>query len=221
MTSVQVRELVATDRRDVASAAALHMALFQTMGPMAHLGEFFVGRFCYSILMRDGLMRAAICEVEGRPAGLIAYTARSLTFHRTAIRDHWLYVAWLVALSVLRDPRVLLRLPKAARLMMSRRTEQRLGCDPVAEVLAIGVLPEFRSSAFVHRTGRRIGDMLFRHAATYFRRTGLEQIRMIVDADNRAALLFYHRLGARFEPYEQAHVPSVLVWVDTNGHVPA
>jgi ribosomal protein S18 acetylase RimI-like enzyme len=181
---------------------------------MAQLGELFLRRFCYSMLIADGLMRAAICEADGRPAGLVAYTTRSVTFHRIALRQRWPRVAWLVALSVLRDPRVLLRLAKAAWLMASRRGEARsLGEDPSAEVLAIGVLPGFRNLP--------VADQLLAHAAAHFRREGLSRMRMIVDADNRAALLFYHRLGARFEPYRQAGVPSMLVWLDVAEPAPA
>lgn len=212
----EIREVRTDDPRAVATAARLHLLLFQNMGPMAQLGELFLRRFCYSLLLDDGLMRAALCEVDGRPAGLIAYTDRSITFHRAALRRHWLRVVWLVVLSVLREPRVLWRLVKAARLMASRRGEVRLGEDPMAEVLALGVLPAFRSPDFTRRTNLRVADVLLAHAANYFRRRGLEQIRMIVDADNRAVQLLYHRFGARFETYEQAGVPSLLVWLDLN-----
>jgi ribosomal protein S18 acetylase RimI-like enzyme len=216
-----IREVLPHNQRDVAWAARLHLELFRNMGPMAQLGELFLRRFCYSMLLQDGLMRAALCEVDGKPAGLIAYTDRSITFHRAAWQRRWPYVAWLVVLSVLRNPRVLPRLFKAARLMSSRRGEVRLGDDPMAEVLAIGVLADYRSPEFIHRTSLRIADLLLAHAAARFRQVGLTRMRMIVDADNRAALLFYHRLGARFEPYEQAGVPSTLVWLDTNGQAPA
>jgi ribosomal protein S18 acetylase RimI-like enzyme len=217
----EIRQVLAHNPRDTAWAARLHLQLFRDMGPMAQLGELFLRRFCYSLLVQDGLMRAALCEVDGQPAGLIAYTDKSITFHRAAWQRRWPYVAWLVGLSVLRDPRVLPRLVKAARLMSSRRGEVRLGEDPMAEVLAIGVLPEYRSPQFLRRTGLKIADLLLAHAATEFRQLGLAQMRMIVDADNRAALLFYHRLGARFERYEQAGVPSTLVWLATNGRTPA
>lgn len=210
----RLREVDPDNAEDVASASRLHLELFGNMGPMAQLGELFMRRFCYTVLLRDGLMRAALCEVDGRPAGLVAYTARSITFHRTAMRNHWGYVAFLVVLSILRQPRLLLSVPRAVRLMFARRGERSLGHDPTAEVVALGVLPEFRSPAFVRRMRLHVGELLLSHAKAYFQRSGLKRMRMIVDAGNRPTLLFYHRLGAHLEPYEQAVVPSVHVWFD-------
>jgi ribosomal protein S18 acetylase RimI-like enzyme len=106
------------------------------------------------------------------------------------------------------------RLLKALWLMCSRRAELHLGEDPLGEVLAIGVLPEYRTPGFVRRTGLRIGAALVAHVAAHLRRAGVERMRMVVEADNKPALLFYHQLGGRFEPYEHAGEPMVQVWFD-------
>jgi ribosomal protein S18 acetylase RimI-like enzyme len=209
----RLREVDPADPQDVAAVARLHLVLLGH-GPMARLGELFLRRFCYTVLVRDGLLRAALFEVGGRPAGFVAYTSRSITFHRRAIRRHAAYVAWLIALSVLRDPRLLPRLLKAVRLMFSRRAELRLGQDPLGEVLAIGVLPEYRTPQFVQRTALRIGEELIAHVVAYCQRVGVERMRMVVEAHNKPALLFYHRLGGRFEPYEHAGEPMIQVWLD-------
>ena len=208
-----IREIDPANRRDVAAITGLHLRLLGH-GPMARLGELFLRRFCYGVLLRDDLMRAALFEVDGRPAGFVAYTSRSITFHREAVRRHWAYVAWLIALSVLCDPRLMARLLKAVRLMFSRRAELDLGRDPLGEVLAIGVLPDYLTPEFVRRTGVRIGDELVAHAASSFRRAGVDRMRMVVEAHNKPALFFYHRLGARFEPYEHAGEPMMHVWFD-------
>src|SRR5438093_6667712 len=181
---------------------------------MARLGERFLRRFCYGVLLRDGLMRAALFEVDGSPAGFVAYTSRSITFHRQAIGRHWAYVAWLIALSVICDPRLVARLLKALRLMFSRRAELSLGRDPLGEVVGIAVLPEYLTPEFVRRTGVRIGDEPVAHAAAALRRAGVDRMRMVVEARNKPALLFYHRLGGRFEPYEHAGEPMMHVWFD-------
>ncbi len=201
------------DRRDVAAISGLHLALLGH-GPMARLGELFLRRFCYTVLLRDGLMRATLFEVEGRPAGFVAYTSRSISFHRHALRRHWAYVAWLIGLSVVREPRLVARLLKAVWLMLSRRAELRLGDDPLGEILAIGVLPDYRTPPFVRRTGLRIGEELVAHVAADLRRAGVQRLRMVVEAHNKPALLFYHRLGGRFEPYAHAGEPMVQVWFD-------
>ncbi|MBI3029540.1 MAG: GNAT family N-acetyltransferase [Candidatus Rokubacteria bacterium] len=209
----RLREIDPTRREDVATITRLHQVLLE-WGPMARLGELFLRRFCYTVLLRDGLMRAALFEVDGRPAGFVAYTDRSITFHRQAIRRHWAYAAWLIALSVLRAPRLVPRLLRAVWLMFSRRAELHLGQEPLGEVLAIGVLPEYRTPHFVRRTALRIGEALIAHVVAYLQRVGVDRMRAVVDAPNKPALLFYHQLGGRFEPYERAGEPMVQVWFD-------
>jgi len=211
----EIREVVPDNRRDIATVAKLHIALFQDMGPVAQLGELFVRDYCYRALIRTGLIWAALYEVDGQPAGMIAYTDCSISFHRSAIRQHWLYIGWLLALSLVRAPSMVMRLPKAVRLMLSRRAEDRvIGEDPLAEVLAVGVLPEYRSTQFIRRTGLRIGDELQEYVIDFFRHAGLKTVRMVVDAANTTALVFWHRVGGRFEPYEHGGVPSVQIWLD-------
>jgi ribosomal protein S18 acetylase RimI-like enzyme len=203
-----MREVDPGCKEDLRELSRLHMKLLGH-GPMAQLGEFFLRRFCYTVLIEEGLLRAALFETEGRPAGFIAYTPWSITFHRRAIRKHWLYVGFLVVVSFLRDSRLLRPFVKALRLMVSRRSEITLGSDPLGEIVAIGVLPEFRTASFVRQTGLRISEELVEYAALYFRRAGIDTMRMIVEASNRPALLFYNSLGARFEPYEQMGEPMI------------
>jgi ribosomal protein S18 acetylase RimI-like enzyme len=208
-----IREIDPDNTQDVSTITRLHLDLLGH-GPMARLGELFLRRFCYTVLVRSGLMKAAIYEVGGQPAGFIAYTDKSITFHRRAIKKHVFRVIYLMALSIIREPRVILRLPKAIHLMFSRREELDLAEDPLAEVLAIGVLAEYSKPGFILKRGFRISEELFEHAVVYFREAGLDRMRMVVEKDNKPALLFYHSLGARFEQYEHAGDPMVHVWFD-------
>lgn len=201
------------DRVRVAEIARLHKELLD-FGPMARLGERFLRDFCYTVLVRDGLMQAVLCEVAGEPAGFVVYTSRAHTFHRTAIRRHLLQVAWLGLRSALTDTRPLARLAEAAKTMFARRSEPPAEKDPSAEVLAIAVKPRFSSPEFVRQSGVRLSELLVRYCGAAFRREGLTRMRMIVDADNRAALFFYSALGARLEAYADAARPSMVVWFD-------
>lgn len=209
----EIREVDPSKRADAALVARLHMQLLD-FGPMAGLGEVFLRDFCYTVLIREGLLRAAVCEADGQAAGFIAYTDRSITFHRDALRKHPFQVGWVLMRSIALDARMFTKIVRALRVIYSRSRETRIGTDPLAEVVAIGVLPEYRSTQFVRRTGRRISHELIRHAARWFRDRGLERMRLVVDADNLQTVLFYHSLGARVEPYEQAGVPAIHVWFD-------
>lgn len=209
----QIREIDNNNQQDLKTITNLHLVSLD-FGPMAKLGELFLRKVCYTLLIRDGVMKAALYEVDGTPTGFIAYTDKSITFHRSAIRNHWLYVAFILTVSVIKDPRLIGPLLTAIKVMSSRREEVTLGEDPLAEVIAIGVLPEYHTPKFITQTGHKISEELIEYVASFFRNAGLEKMRMIVDADNKPVLMFYHGLGARFEPYEQAGKKSVHVWFD-------
>lgn len=208
-----IREVDPSKRADAALVAGLHLQLLG-FGPMAGLGEIFLRDFCYTVLIREGLLRAAVYEVDGHAAGFIAYTDRSITFHRDALRSHPFQVGWVLLRSIAVDARMVKKIVRAVRVILSRRRETWIGADPLAEVVAIGVLPEFRSPMYMRRTGRKISRELILYAARWFRNRGLEQMRLVVDHDNLQTILFYHSLGGRIEPYEQAGVPVYHIRFD-------
>jgi ribosomal protein S18 acetylase RimI-like enzyme len=203
----------ASDARRVADVARLHRQLLD-FGPMARLGERFLRDFCYTVLVRQGLMDVTLCEVNGQPAGFVAFTAKSITFHREAMARNFMQVAWLGLISVAHETRPLSRLRDAVLLMRSRRLEAQEARDPLAELIAIAVLPEFTRPEFMRATGLRVSELLLLHCAERFRAQGLDRMRMVVDRSNPAALLFYQALGAQLEPYERGGRPSFQVWLD-------
>ncbi len=79
-----------------------------------------------------------------------------------------------------------------------------LGTDPSAEVLAFGVLPQYRDREFVNRTGIRLSQDLIQHAIAYFRSHGMRELRAMVEDSNRPTLVFYRMLGATLERRTQA-----------------
>jgi ribosomal protein S18 acetylase RimI-like enzyme len=209
----QIREIDPRNEEDKEAITRLHMELLY-FGPIAQLGDLFLKRFCYDLMIREKLLRGALYEVGSKPAGFIAYTDRSITFHRTALKKHWAYVCFLVACSFIRQPKIVFSLWRAIQLMFSRREDRVLGEDPMAEIVAIGVKPEYRDLFFIKRTGRRIAHELFEYASEFFRKAGLRELHLVVDADNKQALLFYNGLGARFEPCEFGGKPSVRAWLN-------
>jgi cyclopropane fatty-acyl-phospholipid synthase-like methyltransferase/ribosomal protein S18 acetylase RimI-like enzyme len=208
-----VREVDPHDAAALRALARLHVQLLD-FGPLAALGERFVSQVCYRMPMLDGLLRAALYYVDGVPVGLVGYTCRSATFHARALRNHWIRAGGLVLGALLADPRRVRRLGRAVRVTVGRGGEKSAQADPSAEVLSIGVLPAYLTPAFVARTGRRISEELLEHAAAYFARAGVPSMRMFVDADNRRTLLFYHRMGAEFQPRQQAGESVVEVRFD-------
>ena len=184
---------------------------------MAKLGELFIREICYGVHLRDGLLETALYEVEGEPAGFVAYTPRSITFHRQGLEKHWFYASWITLISLLQDPRRLLHLLRALRVVFSRRTEHEREQDPLGEVVCMAVRRQYLTSDFVGRTGLRISRELVAHASDRLRRDGVDKMRMLVDVWNKSVLFLYHSLGAHFESYTQAGEPMVQVWFDLTG----
>jgi len=131
-----IRTVEPTDYKGIAAVAKLHMKLLN-FGPMAGLGEKFIRQVGYAVNMADGLLRVALCEINGKPVGFVAYTSRSITFHRTGLGSHFFYVIWVLGISIMQDPRRLVRLLRAIKVMISRRTEHESERDPLGEVVAI------------------------------------------------------------------------------------
>lgn len=208
-----LEEVTASDQAAMDCLAGLHMDLLH-FGPMAQLGRGFIREICYRIHLEEGLLRAAVYRVDGQPAGFVAYTARSITFHRKSLRSHGVRAAAAVLKALVESPRRLGALAGVLGTLASRRCEVETESDPLGEVVCIGVRPEFSAPAFVRRSGINASRQLVDYAAACLQAEGVDRMRMIVDADNKPALLFYHHLGARFTRGTQAGKPVVFVWFD-------
>jgi ribosomal protein S18 acetylase RimI-like enzyme len=208
-----LREFSARDDRELQAVAALHMELL-AFGPMAGLGELFIREVCYRMLMAEGQLRVVLYEVDGEPAGFAAYTDHAFGFHRSALHKRLPRIGWVLMRSFLQEPARVLRFLRALRVLGSRRGEKKQAREPAGEVVCVAVRPQYLRAGFVRETGLRLSEELIRHCARELRVGRMTQMRMLVDADNRAVLLLYHLLGARFTPYVQAGEPMVEVWFD-------
>jgi len=213
VTKVSIEPVDPRDERATKDITRLHMELL-AHGPMARLGFHFMHRFCYTRLFEAGLLRAVLARVDDEAVGFLSYTEKSITFHRDAISKHLPAVVAALVVSILREPKVLLRIPKAVWLMFDRRGELALGEEPLGEVVSIGAKAEFLKPRFVRETGVVLSEDMLRHAADDLRRLGATRLRMVVEAHNRPALFFYSRLGAKLEPYAHHGTAMTHVWFD-------
>jgi len=212
--SVRLLEIAADDRAGLEAIAELHMELLD-YGPMAGLGRNFVREVCYRAHMEEGVLRVALAEVDGVPAGFIATTPYSLSFHRSGLRKHAVLAGWETVKAIARDPRRLIKLLRALRVLGSRRDELKRD-DSVAEgeVVCIAVRPQFLNPRFQRTTGIRLSEALVRRSADYLRRAGIDRMRMLVDSDNKPVLMLYHLLGAHFKNYSLGGEQMVEVVFD-------
>lgn len=206
---VSVRDLSPADEEGLRAVAELHEELLP-FGPLAALGADFLRTVCYRAPMRAGLLAVALAEVDGRPAGFVAWTADSQRFHAEALRAHLAIAAGQATVAMLRDPRRLRAVPRILRVMRSRVDggEDRGTCG---EVIGIGARPEFVTAPFRRRSGRWLSRDLVAHAAAELERAGRTSLRMFVAAENTRTLLLYQILGATFARVEHGGEPTMAV----------
>jgi hypothetical protein len=208
-----LREITAEDVEGLDTVARLHLQLLD-FGPMSALGLRFVRDVCYRMLLADGVLRLALCEVEGQPAGFVAYTSQSVQFHRVSLRRHWFAAARAALRAIVEDPSRIAGLIRTLRVLRSRRAHQERERDPLGEVVCLAARPEYLTPRFVRQTGVRVSEELELYALDCLRRLRVPRVRMIVDADNKRALFLHHRLGGRFERSELGGAPQLEVWFD-------
>lgn len=211
--SSTLREVGAENEADLAKVAALHMELLG-FGPVAGLGERFIRDIGYRAPLRDGLLRVILCEVNGEPAGFIAFTDRSGAFHQSSLRQHFFPAARSLLVSILHDPSVLLRLGPALHLVFSRSRDDETHRDPLGEVISIAARPKFASAQISKQLGFRLSEKLVRAAARSLHNSGVASLRGIVDSDNKAPQFFYRRLGAELRPFSGGKRAQTEVWFD-------
>lgn len=206
---VTIRDLGPDDDAGLRAVAALHEELMH-FGPLAALGADFLRTVCYRAPMRSGLLSVALAEVDGEPAGFLAWTAESDRFHAEAVRSNLGVAALQGARAMLRDPRRLRAVPRILRVMRSRVDdgEQRAS---FGEVIGLVAHPRFVTPVFRRRTRTWISRDLVAHAAAALHGQGREQLRMFVAAENTKALLLYQVLGGTFAPLEHGGEPTVAV----------
>jgi len=191
--------LVPFGDRDTAALAAdmawLH-AMLLPHSPVALLGHDFMAGFYYSALPRLRLICGHVAYVDEQPAGFIVATHDSSGFMRQGLRKAFFPLARVMLQSVLRAPRRVAAIWEAVQIM--RTMPPTDPGDRAGELLSFGVLPQYRSREFMLRTRLRLSQDLLAAAMAQLCARGVNVVRVIVDADNLEARMFY--LGNGWQP---------------------
>ena len=214
-TPTRFRVIDPDNELDTATAARLHAVLFGQIGPVAKLGERLLQRYCYSYVLRAGMMKAVLIEVDGQPAGLAAYTGDSIALHRAALRGHLPFLVAETIRALIAQPSLLLRLPGAGRLLWERRRDRLpVATGKFAEIVAFGTLPQYRTRQFVRQTGLLVSDMLLDHVLDDVWAQGFNLVRGVVLASNKPAVSFFTARSTRVDEFPSAALPSIQVWLE-------
>jgi ribosomal protein S18 acetylase RimI-like enzyme len=206
---VTIRRVRANDDAGLAAVAALHEELLP-FGPIAALGAGFLKVVAYRAPVRDGLLELALAEVDGKPAGFVAWMADSERFHAEAMSKHVLLAGAQLALALVRDPRRLRAMPRILRTLRSR-THDDEDRSSFGEVIGIGARPDYLTAKFRKQSGSWLSRDLVAFAAEDLHKAGKNRLRMFVAAENKRTLLLYQLLGAQFERVEHGGEPTMAV----------
>jgi ribosomal protein S18 acetylase RimI-like enzyme len=206
---LEIASLRSVDADALALVAGLHVRLLPH--GIGQLGPGFLLDFLYRPGMRSSGLHVGLARIDEKPAGFVTFTTNASVYAGAGLTAQLPTAVMALSRSALRDPRVL----RAAWQLLRRSGERADGVAPSvdAEILAFGVLPEYRSGQFVRSTGIRLSRALFDHAATRLLDMGHTQVQANVEADNLATLQFYRLLGGRFASMPSGH-PLQRVTVD-------
>lgn len=182
--------------------AFLHATLLPN-SPLTKLGRRFMEHFYYAELPKDGFVFGSLAYVDDQPVGFAIGTDDSNRFMNAALRKLWWKLLWEMGKIVLLHPAHVRSIGEALAIMRSRGSvvsHQREG-----EILSMGVLPMYLESSFVRKTGLNIVNDLYEQVMGSLQTKNVKVIRVIVDADNTPAKLFYLGLGWKLQ---REHVPG-------------
>jgi ribosomal protein S18 acetylase RimI-like enzyme len=189
---------------DAMLAATLHASEISE-GFLPSLGRPFLGRL-YRRVVRSPQSFLLVAQNDERVVGFVAGTEDVRVLYRSFLLHDGVFATISALPRVVRSWR---RVLETLRYPTGAGAEQRGGERelPSAELLAIAVAPAAR--------GRGAGRQLVDALTTEFQRRGIRAVRVVVGADNNAAIGLYERYGftkvARIEVHRGT--PSqVLTW---------
>lgn len=162
-------------RDDALAVARLHAGLIDR-GFLSSLGTGFL-RVLYESLI-DGHGVVVVADSDGDVLGFIAGTDDTGHFYRSFIRRRFFQAAWRLIPALMR--------PRTWRLVWETLRHGSTE-GPSAELLAMAVAPRAQ--------GRGLGSRLVHDLLSRTAERGEREMRVIVGADNHAAISLYTRCG--------------------------
>jgi ribosomal protein S18 acetylase RimI-like enzyme len=188
--------VVPFDRDHLPPAKALAQLHRQMLprSPISLLGQQFAQKVYYGLLPKQALIVGAVAYVNAQPIGFIAATTRPQDFMQIALRRHLVYIGTVIAIPTLIHPFKRIRAIWQALTIMQHLPASTISEDE-AELLSLGVVPEYRYTALGKQIGHHVARDLLQVVVDQLASRDQMTIRAIVDQDNIAAQVFYQRSG--------------------------
>jgi hypothetical protein len=182
---------------DVSAVADIHMDVLGD-SPVVGLGPRFLRDVFYGKLVEDGAVRVIMCRHEGQIIGFISYTPDPQGFMGKGIRKHFLYLTWVMSLSIVTKPALLKGILRALGMVRERSGESEPYDPRLGEVISLATRPG--SQKHVPEGGTtRVAVRLFQEVIAAFRHLQYERIHLLVQPENRASNILCAAMGCRFE----------------------
>jgi ribosomal protein S18 acetylase RimI-like enzyme len=194
------------DRAAIKKVAYLHKTLLPT-SPIGILGSAFMEKFYYSRLLKDSIIVCDYYKHEKQIIGFIAYTKNPSNLLKKGFRKNPIFLCYLLTIIFARTPKKLIQILRVLQLEKA----VKIGSHQEGAILSFGVLPEYRSLKFIKETGILISNELFQNTLQFFKREKILKLRMLVEQDNKEALLFYHAYGCRFKKIKTLGKSLVMI----------
>jgi hypothetical protein len=205
---------------DVAAVAGLHTQYLET-SLVVRLGDRFLRRFYYRVLVKDDLIHCTICRVDNRIVGFHVCTKYPNDVIARGVRKHFVRLAWLMLVSVVQRPRLLREIWQAFLAMRSSREDEPHDPGTVGEGMSLVTEKEYRDYV-VPETGRRVPEQLFECMKQYFSDAGYSRIVMYIEPSNIASNRFHIAMGCRLiKPIWMMGKPSQKFYYDLKPQKPA
>lgn len=189
--------LRAAEVGDARAIARLHVTLIDT-GFLSSLGSRFL-RLLYATLISSERGMVTVAEDDGTTVGFIAGTDDTGAFYKEFARRRLLRALWAMLPSLIR--------PRSWKRIWETLRYGGEASSVGAELLSMAVAPNVQRQGL----GARLADDLLRIAGE----KGINEMKVVVGAENSAAISLYSRCGFGDRRTIQVHsgVPSVeLVW---------
>jgi hypothetical protein len=193
---------------DVAAVASLHAQYLGT-SLIVRLGDRFLRRFYYRVLVEDDLIACTICRADDRIVGFIAYTKYPNDFIARGVRRHFVLLAWVMLVSVVQRPRLLRQIWAAFLTMRTSREDVSRDPGGVGEGISVATASEYRDYV-VPETGKRMPEQLWDCMKQYFADAEFARFFVYVAPGNVASNRYCTAMGCRLvkttllgEPYHK------------------
>jgi hypothetical protein len=206
--------IVPLSAEHIGAASALHQTGIRN-SPVVALGPRFLTEFFYPRALANASFGGYTVFEGDVLAGFITYTTNSVELFRGWLRDGWWQLSKILLAEVIQRP-VRLGVVLHAGVFLARQ-QRGPAADVVAEFLSFVVAEEFRSLAYVQRTGRRLANDLFEAAIEDLVQRGVKRIKLETDQDALAGVFYrnYHMKALGQSKYR----PTDLVFVGDVAHM--